>query len=153
MTDFPAILLERVTHALVGVRNTRRDPHCRSRAAMAAAAFFYVTREAMICREERAALRDELDLAATVATRERAARHELQQQAIAACMKIARKHHRAKRPVAVMRCSNASRRCGRCCLTWKSSCRGTSTTLVAKGSGREVRLFSFTDPRSAARPA
>lgn len=100
MTEYSDILLGRVTRALVGVRNSRKDPHRRSRAAMAAADFYFATREAAIRREERAALREELHLPITIATRERSARYELQQQAVAACLKIARKHHRAKRPVA-----------------------------------------------------
>ncbi len=55
MTEFPEILLERVSRVLVGVRNSRKDPHCRSRAAMAATDFYLATREAAVCREERAA--------------------------------------------------------------------------------------------------
>ena len=100
MTEFPPILLERVTRALVGIRNSRKDPHRRSRAAMAAADFYFGTREAAIRREERAALVEELELSITIATRERSARHEFQQQVIAACVKVARRHHRAKRVAA-----------------------------------------------------
>ncbi len=112
MTELPTILLERVTAALAGVRNSRRDPHRRSRAAMAAADFYLGTREAAIRRGEQAALREGLDLSVTIAIRERSARYELQQQAIAVCLKIARKNHRAKRAVAsdaVLECVEAVR--------------------------------------------
>ena len=74
---------------------------------MAAADFYFATREAAICREEQAALREEFDLSITIATRERSARYEVQQQAVAACVKIARKHHRAERAAA----SNAALEC------------------------------------------
>ena len=100
MIEFPTILLERVTLALAGVRNTRKDPHRRSRAAMAAADFYLGTREAAIRREEQVALREELDLSVTIATRERLARYDFQQQVLAACRKVARRHYRAKRVVA-----------------------------------------------------
>ncbi len=100
MIEFPTILLERVTLALAGVHNSRRDPHRRSRAAMAAADFYFGTREAAIRREERAALREDMEMSVTVAVCEQSARHDFQQQALAACRKVACKHYRTKRVVA-----------------------------------------------------
>lgn len=112
MIEYSEILLGRVTRALVGVRNSRKDPHRRSRTAMAAADFYFATREAAIRREERAAIEDNFALNVLLASRERSARRELQQQVIAACLKIARKHHRARQvasSTAAMECVEAVR--------------------------------------------
>ena len=45
-------------------------------------------------------LEDNFALNVLLATRERSARREFQQQAITVCPKVARRHHRAKRPAA-----------------------------------------------------
>ena len=85
----------------IGSIKARRGRFAQARAALCAAEPYIAARESDALEGER------MSLAVTVATRVRSAQYDFQHQAIAVCVKIARKHYRAGRPAA----SNAALEC------------------------------------------